>query len=393
VRGCQIRCRSFGAHSRNGASAGLVAIASLAAAASPGALATVPAPAAIVTPAAGTAAGTAIRTGACRQSFDPLAAPPALLHRCGLPTYPARAQPVLALAVAGASGTYSYDLAGSRLTYRLPPRNFEPLHAPRAQLSEYGVPAPPAGGPALADWRHQMAILHFVPAPAFMVQVPAHASSSVPDFSDHWAGYVAYGGPFTRAAGTWVEPVLYRSHCRTSSLTVWAGIGGYASASLAQDGTAENTPQIGQNQAWWELTPAGMVPVPLYATVGAPFTAEVRYLGQGRFSFFMENDKTGAAWSAVEKSGNRASLGTAEDIVERPCLSGCTGDNATYANLSNFRDLLFKSARVDGTALGRISNYAESMSDAGVPYGPDLAQPGPFTGSWSSFDVRQRSCS
>ncbi len=215
----------------------------------------------------------------------------------------------------------------------------------------------------------------------------------MPDFSEHWAGYVAYGGPFKRTVSTWVEPSLRPSRCRSTALTIWAGIGGYAAPELAQDGTAENTPEIGQNQAWWELTPAGMVPVPLYATVGAQFTANVTYIGEGRFTFFMENDHTGAAWSQVEQSTNGASLSTAEAIVERPCLARCTADNARYANLSNFGRTQFTESTVDGVPIQALSTYAENMSDTGVAYGHDMARPGPLRAGRSGFSVTQRSCS
>ncbi|HET9059411.1 MAG TPA: G1 family glutamic endopeptidase [Acidimicrobiales bacterium] len=284
------------------------------------------------------------------------------------------------------------------LSYRSPPAGFRPLHATPAQLARYGLPQRPASG--MRAWRHDMARLHMVGAPPSLSVVEAHAASSVPDYSDHWAGYVAYGGRYIRTTSTWLEPAVRPSKCRFSSLTIWAGIGGYASPALAQDGTAVGTPGIGQHQAWWEMTPAGMVPVPLYATVGRRFTAEVHYLGGGRFSFFMENDFTGAAWSGVEKSTNGATLATAEAIVERPCLARCTSADASYANLTNFGRLSFVSARANGRPLQSYSNYAEAMSSSGVPYGRELAYPGPYgsggsggAGAPGGFSVTHNSCS
>lgn len=288
--------------------------------------------------------------------------------------------------------TYSYSFGPTTLTYAVPPAGFDPLDASVSELAHYGIPPEPSG-PGQATWRADMARLHFVGAPLRMRVVGAEAASSLPDYSDHWAGYVAYGGPFRTAASTWVEPAVRRSKCPRSSLTIWAGIGGYASPSLAQDGTAVGTPGISSHQAWWELTPAGMVPVPLYATVGARFTAEVHYLGSGRFSFFMENDKTGAAWAGTERSTNGATLETAEAIVERPCLARCAAADAKYADLSNFGRLEFLSARANGSPLQSFSNYAESMSSTGVPYGRQLAVPSRYRAGSASFAVTERSCS
>lgn len=333
---------------------------------------------------AGAAPTATSRPPACSAPFDVLTSPASLLAECGVKVFPERPGP---------SGAPTYRLGGATVSYNAPPAGFDATAAAPGRLALYGIPPAPPAGAALLLWRQRMAKLHFVAAPRFLAEVTAHAASSMPDFSDHWAGYVAYGGPFRRTVSTWVEPRLRPSRCRLTALTIWAGIGGYATPQLAQDGTAENTPEIGQNQAWWELTPAGMVPVPLYATVGAQFTANVTYIGQGRFAFFMENDRTGAAWSQVEQSTNGVSLSTAEAIVERPCLANCAGDNARYANLSNFGRTEFTEATVDGAPIQALSTYAENMSDNGVAYGHNLARPGPLRAGSSGFSVTQRSCS
>lgn len=182
------------------------------------------------------------------------------------------------------------------------------------------------------------------------------------------------------------------SRCHPNSLTIWAGLGGYQSASLAQDGTAENTPAIADNQAWWELTPKGMVPVPLYATVGSAFTANVTYLGGAKFAFFMENDRTGAAWSQSETSRDKADLTTAESIAERPCLAHCYGDKAIYTNLSNFGTVVFKSSLADGKPLGSFATYQENMDDTGAPLGHNLAGPGALSANSTAFTIKQQSC-
>jgi Peptidase A4 family len=311
-----------------------------------------------------------------------------LLERCGLSAYPVETVP----GSHGGGRAYGYDVAGVRVTYNVPPPSFDPLTAPGPLLAYYGIPAPPAGKQARAAWVAAMAKLHFVKPPPYLVVLPARASSSTPDYSDHWAGYVAYGGTFTKMSATWAQPALAPSRCHPNSLTLWAGIGGYQSGSLAQDGTAENTPAIANNQAWWELTPRGMVPVPLYATVGAPFTANVTYLGSNKFSFFMENDRTGAAWSHTETSTERTDLTTAESIAERPCLAKCTAADARYANLSNFGTVVFSASLANGKPLGNFTNYEENMSETGSPFSRQLAGAGVLAANSDGFTVKQESC-
>ncbi len=301
--------------------------------------------------------------------------------------------PVTSGAPGGGGAVYKYDLDGAEVTYRVPPASFDPLKASARELALYGIPSPPRGQAAHAAWAEQMSKLHFVKAPASLVELPVHAAASQPGYSDHWAGYVAHGSTFKQMSSTWVEPVLRPSHCHGSSLTLWAGIGGYGSGSLAQAGTAEGTPEIANNQAWWEIWPQGMVPVPLHATPRAPFTVDVTYRGHGHFAFFMENDRTGAAWSHVETTTRSADLGTAESIAERPCLANCSSPTkATYAKLGNFGSVLFEWSLANGAPIGTFSNYKENMSDTGAPFGTALAFATPFAGNSMTFSVDQRAC-
>ena len=124
----------------------------------------------------------------------------------------------------------------------------------------------------------------------------------------------------------------------------------------------------------------------------ARFTANVTYLGGAKFAFFMENDRTGAAWSQSETSRDRADLTTAESIAERPCLAHCYGDNATYANLSNFGTVVFRSSLADGKPLGSFATYQENMDDTGAPFGHNLAGPGALSANSTAFTVKQQSC-
>ena len=219
---------------------------------------------------------------------------------------------------------------------------------------------------------------------------------SFPDDSDHWAGYVAYQGPYRQVSATWAQPAATTPSagpCRHGALTLWAGLGGYSSGSLAQAGTSFGTPGVGNGQAWWELSPAAMMPVPLYVRPGHKVSVQVSYAGGGRFDFTIKDLTTGASWSHREGSSAPPDLSTAEVIAERPCLAHCGAPSAAYAPLARFKQVTFAAARADGRPLGDVSSYQEQMYTQALPTGSPLAAPSPFSASGTGFSVRQSGCS
>lgn len=228
-------------------------------------------------------------------------------------------------------------------------------------------------------------------APGSRVPAEVPAPASTPDYSDHWAGYVASNGPYRTVSATWSQPVLRPHRCRRGALTVWTGLGGYGSSYLAQDGTSLGTPGLRPDQAWWDITPGGMVPVPLEATPGERFTSRVDYLGHGRVYFFMKNDSTGRWWGHTELAGG-VDLTTAEAIAERPCLKRCEGRQPQYATLAGFDQVDFSDAQVDGKAIGTYPTYSEHMAGAPSPFALVLANPSPLGADLMSFSVEQDGC-
>src|SRR5262249_184533 len=115
------------------------------------------------------------------------------------------------------------------------------------------------------------------------------------------------------------EPAIYHSRCATSAERTWAGIGGWNTGRLAQDGTAHGEAGVGDHQAWWEILPARAFAVNLHGHPGTLFDSSVRRI-TGGFRFFMYDyytrmsvafDKTGGANNSYDGS-------SAEGIIERP---------------------------------------------------------------------------
>ena len=86
------------------------------------------------------------------------------------------------------------------------------------------------------------------------------------------------------------------------------------------------------DQAWWEFYPQEDVqPVAnLFATPGRDFTVEVNFLGNKKYSFFLENDADGDSVNFDEVATQTFNSSTVEWIVERPKVDG------SFTNLSNF---------------------------------------------------------
>src|ERR1700733_10703350 len=98
---------------------------------------------------------------------------------------------------------------------------------------------------------------------------PAGAATS--DISSNWAGFAVSGTTFIAVSGSWVQP---KATCTgsTTSAAFWVGLGGNStvSNSLEQIGTSSDCSATGtaSYSAWYELVPAGSVPVKLKVYAG-----------------------------------------------------------------------------------------------------------------------------
>ncbi len=193
--------------------------------------------------------------------------------------------------------------------------------------------------------------IHFVTPPAALAEVPPKGESPInpanspgtsptanptpvtgsTGSSSNWSGYFNWNGHggYTNATGYFVEPSNHGS-CSNASAYTWAGIGGWYNQNLGQDGTAQQVPGLGNNQAWTEVLPALPIATSLYSTPGSWFLASTEYTGSGHYSFYMYNYANGKATHATATGGFDGNV--AEYVVERP---------GSY-NLFNFNSVAFQ---------------------------------------------------
>jgi hypothetical protein len=308
----------------------------------------------------------AIGHATCTVGSDPYHASPIALQACGIRFLPLRASRRLPdggtqLDYVGANGT---------LSFTVPPSSFDAAKASLSERQIYGIPPePPASSPEYAQWKEMMQRgIHFVTPPAALAAVPPKHEvpsqsrvalsngattltplSGATGSSNNWSGYFDWNGHggYTHTAGYFVEPSDHGS-CNTSSAYTWAGIGGWYNPNLGQDGTAQQVPGLGNDQAWTEILPELPIATNLYATPGHWFLADTQYTGSGHYSFYMYNYANGQATHATGSGGFDGNV--AEYIVERPGTQ----------NLLNFSRVSFQGF-TNGQAFGRYPTERVNM--------------------------------
>lgn len=333
----------------------------------------------------------------CSASYDTYAVSASTLRTCGVGSYPLAG--TVRLSDGGLS--YRYDIMGHVAWQNIPPAHFNALTASPTELALYGIPAEPpvTDATARAQWIHMATHLNFVAPPSEMHTVPGFVSedskiastqlqnapsSTYPNGSTNWSGYVAYGQDYSTVGGSWVEPILSSSHCKTNSVAFWAGLGGYNTAALAQDGTAEYAPGLQKDQGWWEILPKTYTPIAKFeATEGQWFEASTTHDSGNTFTFFLYNAYTDQGVS-VGATGTSTDLSTADVIVERPTLS-----NGQLSNLSNFATMELE-ATADSVPMSHFSNWDMSMynTNGGLMAQPSLLS----TTDGKTFLDTQHSC-
>jgi hypothetical protein len=115
--------------------------------------------------------------------------------------------------------------------------------------------------------------MHFSTPPSRLISIPAKATFAE---TQNWSGIVntpLSGTVYYGALAQYLEPNIGSTSCTPNSVVYWAGIGGFwkKSHTLSQDGTANNTAGLAQNQGWFEILPANITAVKFYATQGGSF--------------------------------------------------------------------------------------------------------------------------
>lgn len=142
-------------------------------------------------------------------------------------------------------------------------------------------------------------------------------------YSTNWSGYAAetdLGAPasdaVTMVSGSWTVPTVSGKANAYSS--VWVGIDGYASNSVEQLGTEQDTSKSGATRyyAWWEMYPNPSVRITsMTIHPGDSISASVTY-NAGAYTLQITDNTTGQSFSTVQ--AGTAQRSSAEWIVEAP---------------------------------------------------------------------------
>jgi hypothetical protein len=195
-----------------------------------------------------------------------------------------------------------------------------------------------------------------------------------------WSGYVASGGPFNRASGTFTVPSVTADDCN-QQLSQWVGVDGQGNSSLIQAGVSEGdvNPYTGdctagqlEVWAWWEVLPAAAQPVAtLTVNSGDQVTVALWRLAPDQWGIEVTDDSTGVSYGLAPHYGGPAS--SAEWVVEAPTDSSACQDGgpltpgvcqlAPYSPPVSFTDLHIAGSATRITA----ESLEEGTSAVSVP--------------------------
>lgn len=245
------------------------------------------------------------------------------------------------------------------VSYTVPPASFDPANASAAELKEYGVPtAPPTSSPEYPMWNKMIHNMHFNGTPPSHLvllhnttgfrsaNTGAQGSTEAPpgrQTSPNWSGYGDFASTqaYNRSTAYFVEPNPTAT-CSKAEEVNWAGLGGWNSHNLAQNGTANGIPGIGAHNGWWEILPGGVAPVGEHANVGYFFEAQTYYEGywesRSHFNFYFYDYYDGTWVSPHIWTTNGVDRSTSEFIVERPAEEHSNGLHY-YKPLMDYSDV------------------------------------------------------
>jgi hypothetical protein len=237
--------------------------------------------------------------------------------------------------VAGGGRTYVYKIGSRRLTFGVPPTNFDPATATAAQLRAYGFPPRPAAGAERAAWIKAMGTLRHAITPDPSIQsairdnIPTakvtEGKGVTSTSTNIWDGYISKVSSSTyygAAQGEWIEDSIGSSSCSGATHLTWVGIGGFNSSKLLQDGTTQS------NTPWFEYlgangTGVSITPFPNSISVKSGDKMEAYDLYLNGTAYWTVDDLTTGAYTTANLS-NMSSYydgSSAEFIDERTTFS------------------------------------------------------------------------
>ncbi len=208
--------------------------------------------------------------------------------------------------------------------------------------------------------------------------------------SENWAGYAVAtrltapsSGVVSDVKGMWTVPDVARSGSANTYSAIWVGIDGYSDSTVEQTGTEQDlTPNGPVYYAWFEMYPKfGYRILNFPVEPGDTMAAEVRYVGNNRFTLTIANLTRHVSYSTTQR--HKAKRQSAEWIVEAP-YSGGTLPLADFGKVS----LTACTATLNG--------YTGTIGDASWQHDPIVmsdpndgvkAQPSVLSADGASFAV------
>jgi hypothetical protein len=205
--------------------------------------------------------------------------------------------------------------------------------------------------------------------------VPAELGTIAPAVtSTNWSGWDTVSGPFTTVSGSWVQPTGVCTSTRTWA-AFWVGLDGDGSNTVEQTGTdvdcAGGSPVY---YAWYEMYPKAPITFSQPVHPGDQINASVT-VAAGRYTLTIA-DATAGWTHTVHATLAGATNHSAEFIAEAP-------SGGSILPLTNFGQVQFSSATVDGQPLGTFSPRKLVMAKGGVVE----ARPGPLVAGSSFTDT------
>jgi len=197
------------------------------------------------------------------------------------------------------------------------------------------------------------------------VALPATAGGAVTGHVTHatdpsWAGYTELGS-YQAVSTTLVVPTVTCAPGENSSASFWAGIGGFQSATVEQDGV-EAACQGGYPAywAWWEEYGGASSSGPLSGVLvhpGDTVTASVVDLGGSRYAMAVTD-----ATSHTSQSAAATEIGADDNSVE--CIAedpSGTGSQVPYAN--------YGTVAISSCTAGGVTSQLGTVVSGGFPLG------------------------
>jgi Peptidase A4 family len=203
--------------------------------------------------------------------------------------------------------------------------------------------------------------------------------------STNWSGYALNGGTYTSVTTTWTQPSVNCSQTPNSYAAFWAGLDGYSSSTVEQDGTLaecvssggrHGSTQTAEYFGWYETYPNPMYQFGGTVKPGDVITSTVTANSSTSFTLVLADATEG--WSKTTKQTLRkaAALSSAEVIAEAP------SSNSGVLPLADFGTMSFLSSSVTGSSAIGIDMITSRGAAEATP-GP-LGGNGGFADTWNS---------